>query len=201
MIKNIAAVVGIYGESNSGKTGLITRLIEKLKEQGYNVAVIKKTDKKISIDTEGKDTYRYAQKGSDLVVFSTKIETSYIVKEKQDTEDIIQQIKDSWNIDVILIEGSNHPDVEKIKVGGNVIRENTIMKFNSEEDFSKIIDFIRQRMEDVKMKDKVSVKVNDKDIPLTDFPSEFIRNTLEGMLKSLKGVDEDIEKIDIVYEK
>ena len=42
---------------------------------------------------------------------------------------------------------------------------------------------------------EIKVKVNGKDIPLTEFPKDFIINTICGMLKSLKGVDEikDVE--------
>jgi hypothetical protein len=47
--------------------------------------------------------------------------------------------------------------------------------------------------------EKLTIKVNDKNIPLTEFPEEFIKNTLFGMLKSLKGV-KDINKIEIMYE-
>ena len=41
----------------------------------------------------------------------------------------------------------------------------------------------------------ISIKVNGKQIPLTEFPSELIKNTICGMLKTLKGVDEiyDVE--------
>jgi hypothetical protein len=41
----------------------------------------------------------------------------------------------------------------------------------------------------------ITVKVNGKDVPLTEFPQEFIIETICGMLKSLKGVDEikDVE--------
>lgn len=43
--------------------------------------------------------------------------------------------------------------------------------------------------------DDINIKVNGKQIPLTDFPSEIIKNTICGMLKALKGVDEinDVE--------
>ncbi len=42
---------------------------------------------------------------------------------------------------------------------------------------------------------EISIKVNGKNVPLTEFPSEFIINTLNGMLSSLKGVEEikDVE--------
>ena len=42
---------------------------------------------------------------------------------------------------------------------------------------------------------EIRIKVNGKKISLTDFPTEIIKNTICGMLKSLKGVDKikDVE--------
>ena len=41
----------------------------------------------------------------------------------------------------------------------------------------------------------IIIKVNGKQIMLTEFPSEIIKNTICGMLKALKDVDEinDVE--------
>ena len=38
--------------------------------------------------------------------------------------------------------------------------------------------------------ENISIKVNGKEIMLSDFPTEIIKNTICGMLKSLKGVSE-----------
>ena len=43
------------------------------------------------------------------------------------------------------------------------------------------------------------IKVNGKEIPLTEFPSEVIQNTICGMLRSLKGVEE-INEVEISFE-
>jgi hypothetical protein len=42
---------------------------------------------------------------------------------------------------------------------------------------------------------EINIKVNGKEIPLSEFPKEIIIDTICGMLKSLKGVDEikDVE--------
>jgi len=37
---------------------------------------------------------------------------------------------------------------------------------------------------------EIIVRVNGKNIPLSEFPAEFIKNSIYGMLKTLKGVDE-----------
>jgi hypothetical protein len=44
------------------------------------------------------------------------------------------------------------------------------------------------------------IKVNGNQIPLTEFPTEFIKNTITGMLQSLKGVDE-IKEVEIFFKK
>lgn len=45
----------------------------------------------------------------------------------------------------------------------------------------------------------ISIIVNGKEIPMTEFPTEFIKNSICGMLKSLKGVDE-IKDVEIKFE-
>jgi hypothetical protein len=42
------------------------------------------------------------------------------------------------------------------------------------------------------------IKVNGEKIPLTEFPTDFIKNTICGMLKSLKGVD-NISDVEIKF--
>ena len=37
---------------------------------------------------------------------------------------------------------------------------------------------------------EILVKINGKNIPLSEFPAEFIKNSIYGMLRTLKGVDE-----------
>ena len=46
--------------------------------------------------------------------------------------------------------------------------------------------------------DELIIKVNGKKIPLTEFPSEIIKNTICGMLSSLKKV-EDIKEVEISF--
>jgi len=43
------------------------------------------------------------------------------------------------------------------------------------------------------------IKVNGNEIPLTEFPEEFIEKTICGMLESLKGVEE-IKEVEISFE-
>lgn len=43
----------------------------------------------------------------------------------------------------------------------------------------------------------VDLKVNEKDIPLNDIMEKMLNNIIRGYLKSMKGVPDEIETIDI----
>ena len=192
-----SAVFGIYGESGSGKTKLIMDIIRRLTKEGFKVACIKISDKKISIDTKGKDTWNYAKSGSKLVVLLSKNETDFIIKNKIELQKIIDQINSINKFDLIIIEGANDNFTPKIRLGKIKKRKKTILTYNG--DFKQLIKIIKKDIMEMENMEKISIKVNGKQIHLTEFPADFIRNTITGMLKSLKGV-EKINRVEINIE-
>lgn len=195
------AVFGFYGESNTGKTSLIVKVIKRLTNEKFKVVTVKITDKNIGIDTEGKDTWKHNQAGSKIVVLSSPVETGFIIKRNKDIEAILQHIGELTDCDVVLIEGANDPSTPKIRLGKNIQeRENTIISYDGKLD--TIIELIKGEIE--KRKDdetgKVIVRINGKQIPLTEFPSEFIKRTIIGMMSPLKGVDK-INKVEIYFKQ
>jgi len=137
-------IIGFYGESNTGKTTIITKLIKKLTQENFNIASIKNTDKKISIDQEGKDTWKHAKAGAEIVVFKTPIETDYIVKKQQNLGEIIDKIKQFGNYDLVIIEGVNDETTPKIRIGNIKKRKNTVYTY--ENDFKKLYNFIKEKI-------------------------------------------------------
>ena len=132
-------IIGFYGYSNSGKTKLIEKITKKITKKGFKVATIKNTNKKISIDTKQKDTWKHSQAGSKLVALSTPIETSFILKNKKNNNDIINIIQKFQNFDIILIEGANDPDIQKIRLNKNIKkRKNTILTYTNDFDVCMI---------------------------------------------------------------
>lgn len=191
-------VFGFYGKSNTGKTSLIVKIIKKLKSDGYKVAAVKITDKKIGMDARGKDTWKYSQAGSKLTVLSSKIETDFILKENKDIDDIIGRINTLGYYDVILVEGANDKNIPKIRLGNIKERENTILSYTG--NFDELIKNIKKEISKKEhSKENLVIKVNGKHVQLTEFPSQFIKNTIVGMLRSLKGVDEKIENVEITF--
>ncbi len=51
------------------------------------------------------------------------------------------------------------------------------------------------------MMTKIELIINGKKIPLTEFPRDFIQNTIIGMVSTLKGVDEPIKNLSLTIEK
>lgn len=189
-------VLGFYGESDSGKTTLIVDIISRLTKEGYTVASIKITNKEISIDSEGKDTWKHAYAGSNLVVFSTDIETDFLLKQKMYGVELVDVINQLGSYNIIIIEGANDEQIPKIRLGEIKERKNTFINYKG--DFEKLIIYIKKEINRRDKMDKISIKVNGKEIALTEFPTDIIKNTITGMLKSLKGV-EKIKDVEIRF--
>jgi molybdopterin-guanine dinucleotide biosynthesis protein MobB len=138
-------IIGFYGYSKSGKTKLISELISYFTSKNYIVASIKKTEKSYDVDMEGKDTYKFASKGSDIIVFKTKKQTSFIVNKEMDLKEIIEYlIKNNENIDLIFIEGAKDKSIPKIRLGDKPFIENTILNYDN--NINKVISFIYKKL-------------------------------------------------------
>lgn len=180
-------IIGFYGSSKSGKTTLITNLIQHFTKAGYRIASVKETDKKISIDQPKKDTWKHAQAGANLVVFSSQKETDYIFQHNQTTKAILDTITHFGQFDYVFIEGANDPLIQKIRIGTIKERPHTIAHYTG--DIDKIITLIKNATTpQEKTNTEITLKVNGHTIPLTEFPATIINNTIQTMITSLKGV-------------
>ncbi|RLF41011.1 MAG: molybdopterin-guanine dinucleotide biosynthesis protein B [Thermoplasmata archaeon] len=193
----MATIIGFYGYSNTGKTAVIEYLIEELTKRDFKVAAVKITDKSVSIDKEGKDTWRYSEKGAKIISLSSTTETTFILKYREDLSSILNHIIYLNDIDVILVEGVNDISTEKIRFGDIPIRENTVLTYNGDKE--KILKLIVDKISEEKyMADFLELKVNGKKIPLGRFPKDFIIQTVTGMIKSLRGVD-DVKEVELHF--
>lgn len=189
-------IIGIYGKSKSGKTNLIVKIIKQLSIESFKLCSIKISDKKINIDKKGKDTWKYSKAGAKLVVLSSKNKIDYLLNQSEDISEIIPQINSIDDFDLILIEGANDEYTQKIRLGDIKKRKNTLFSYNG--DFKGLIQTLKKEIIIKKNMSKMSIKVNGKQIRLTDFPEDIIKNTICGMLKSLKDVDE-IKNVEIKF--
>jgi len=111
-----APVVCIVGQSGSGKTIYIEKLIPELKKRGYRLAVIKHHPHDFNIDVEGKDSWRYMQAGSDAAVVSAPHKVGMVKNVDHDLspDELKELVGDGF--DIVIIEGFKKSDAPKIEV-------------------------------------------------------------------------------------
>ena len=108
-------VISVVAKSGSGKTCLLDKLIKELKNRGLKVAVVKHDVHGFEIDHPGKDSWRHAQAGADIVSISSPQKFALI--EKRSTELTLEQIeKRITGVDIILTEGYKKGNKPKIEV-------------------------------------------------------------------------------------
>jgi molybdopterin-guanine dinucleotide biosynthesis protein MobB len=109
-------IISIVGESKSGKTTLIEKLISELNSRGYKVATIKHSIHSLSFDKEGKDSWRHIQAGSaaTAIISPDQIVLIKSLSEEPDLNEIAHILGD--DCDIILAEGFKQSQVPKIEV-------------------------------------------------------------------------------------
>jgi len=109
-------VVVITGFKKSGKTSLIEALIGELRRRRHRVGVIKHTVRPYSIDTPGKDTWRYREAGAQASALLTRGESAIFLQHPLELNEVIRLL---GALDLVLLEGFKELDrVPRIVVAG-----------------------------------------------------------------------------------
>lgn len=108
-------VVGLAGYSGSGKTTFLEKLIAELKVRGYRVGVIKHTSHPVEFDRPGKDTWRHARAGADVVALAAADNVAVVRKFKSapGPEDVLPLVD---GVDLIIVEGFKKGSWPKIEI-------------------------------------------------------------------------------------
>jgi len=111
-------VISIIGTKKSGKTTTTENLIAELSKRGYRVAAIKHVPERESftIDTPGKDTYRYAQHGAKTVIAVSANEIATIERVSAENVPFEKLIEKCAGNDIVLVEGLKQTVARKVNV-------------------------------------------------------------------------------------
>ena len=211
-------IVCVVGKKKSGKTYLMQRLLAELRKRGYRVAAVKHSTHDFEIDKEGKDSWQFTQAGSDSVVISSPHKLAIIRQTGHDysLEELALLI--GADFDIILAEGFKKDKALKIEIhrseqGSDLVcgREELLAVATDEklernipqyrpDDAAGLVDLIEKRYLKKEGREKVSLFINGKPVPLNDFVTNLFSNTLSGMVSSLKGIRK-ISGIDISVRK
>ncbi len=108
-------VISFVGRSDCGKTTYLEKLIRELKLRNFKVAILKHDVHGFEIDKPGKDTWRHAQAGADVVCISSPQKMAMIKKvdEELKLDEVIRYID---SVDIIFTEGYKREAKTKIEV-------------------------------------------------------------------------------------
>jgi len=109
-------VFSIVGKnSNTGKTTIMCKIIENLKQRGYRVGTIKHDVHGFDMDKPGKDTWKHAQAGSDLVMISSPDKFAMIQKVEEERK-LSEIIAETTQVDILITEGYKREKYPKLEV-------------------------------------------------------------------------------------
>ena len=109
-------VWGVTGWKNSGKTGLMERLVGEFAGRGLTVSTIKHAHHGFDVDREGTDSYRHRTGGATEVLLSSRKRWALMHENRGAPEPELDQLLTRLSpVDLVLIEGykrARHPKIE-----------------------------------------------------------------------------------------
>lgn len=161
-------VFSVKGITKSGKTTTIENIIKELRKRRYSVGSVKEIHfEDFAIDTEGTNTYRHKEAGSQLVTARGYYETDILFQKKLDIYDILKL----YDHDYVVLEGVTDANVPQIitahntdeideRINGSVFAISGIIAkeineykgipvINSVTDYSKLTDLIEKKVFDL----------------------------------------------------
>ena len=108
--------INVIGYSGSGKTYMIKKFIQRLKNELNLESVVIKNIHEHQIDKEGKDSYIYTKKGANYAVTKNIYdETTIFLKKKVIMEDLLEWIsKGPFKVDIVFTEGFRELNIPTI---------------------------------------------------------------------------------------
>ena len=205
--------VCIVGKSKAGKTTIVEQLILEFKKRGYKIAAVKHAPEAIDIDMLGKDSWRFAQVGSDAVLASssTKLTLMKNTDRDADIDEILRII--GGGVDLVLMEGFKKGKAPKIEVHRKELGDDLVCPAQvlsavvsdelleidvpqfSLEDIEGIADFIEENFI-FRTESDISLFVNGAQISTHPFVKEVIAKPILAAVSILKGVGK-IKSLDI----
>ena len=109
-------VFGIVGWKNSGKTGLMERLVAEFVSRGLTVSTLKHAHHSFDVDKPGKDSDRHRVAGAHQVLLSSANRWALMTElrgaDEPPLQDLLSKLSD---VDLVLVEGYKRDSHAKIE--------------------------------------------------------------------------------------
>lgn len=212
-------IISVVGLVKSGKTTFIEALVKELSRRDYRVGTLKHTSHSFDMDSEGKDSYRLKQSGSIVGGVFTD-DGIGIVRDLDSRQDLDRIIADVFNdMDLVIIEGyklGKYPKIIVLKeddlenetktyrhdeiiavVGEN--RADTDLNFYGKYEVKKIAELLELEFIKPYSIQEIDLYINNKPVVLNEFVQKIVKNIINAIIDSLKGIDKKIKEIDLRY--
>ena len=109
-------IYGVTGWKNSGKTGLMERLVSEFVKRGFSVSTIKHAHHNFDVDRSGKDSHRHRVAGAREVMLSSRNRFALMHELRAEDEPSLEVLLAKLSpVDLVLIEGFKRDRHAKIE--------------------------------------------------------------------------------------
>lgn len=109
-------IYGVTGWKNSGKTGLMERLVTEIAGRGLSVSTVKHAHHSFDVDHPGKDSHRHRVAGAHEVLLSSRNRFALMHEMRGEAEWPLSRLLERLTpVELVLIEGykrDGHPKIE-----------------------------------------------------------------------------------------
>jgi molybdopterin-guanine dinucleotide biosynthesis adapter protein len=109
-------IFGVTGWKNSGKTGLVVRLVRELTARGYRVSTVKHAHHDCDVDRPGADSHQHREAGAHEVALVSGARVAVMQElrgaPEPSLEDILARLAPC---DIVLVEGYKREPIPKIE--------------------------------------------------------------------------------------
>jgi len=208
--------VAIVGNSDSGKTRLITDLIKELNSRALKCGVLKKASEEVELDKEGKDSWQFMAAGAEAATVLAPEKIFTIEKNKAGQTLLDIALERFAEVDILLVEGGKKESALK-----KIWRRQKVADFDQNkapeellavvadesfpispgypvfqaEEISRLADFLLNVLEP--LEPLAELKVDGRRVPLNPFVQSLLTETIKGLLRALKGLPENPKLVEI----
>ncbi|GHA56433.1 molybdopterin-guanine dinucleotide biosynthesis protein B [Amylibacter ulvae] len=109
-------IFGVVGWKNSGKTGLVERLVTEITGRGYSVSTVKHAHHDFDVDQPGRDSFRHRAAGAQQVMLASAnrwaLMTELCNMPEPRLDDLLANMAP---VDLVLVEGFKTEAHEKLE--------------------------------------------------------------------------------------
>ncbi|PIB23218.1 molybdopterin-guanine dinucleotide biosynthesis protein B [Amylibacter kogurei] len=109
-------IFGVVGWKNSGKTGLVERLVTEISARGFSVSTVKHAHHDFDVDQPGRDSFRHRAAGAEQVMLASANRWALMTELRDAPEPSLDDLLAQMSpVDLVLVEGFKTETHQKLE--------------------------------------------------------------------------------------